>query len=180
VPEPTPEPGLETTPIEVPVPDVSETIAAQPSTVDTENLDEATTPQQTAPTNLIASVVSASRVPPKEANDLDPTVEVARPLVPSEINFVADPALSSCLPTPDILAWGGMVSLRIATDEQGNLLADPIVRQSSQDSAYDQLAICTVKEKMRFAPATAIDPATNQRSPIPNDELVLNLIIQRN
>jgi TonB family protein len=176
-PEPQPSPGLETTPIDAPVPDVSGTIAAAPSTVDTENL-EAANSQATAPTGVTLSLANTSRVPPRGDTPVE-TLELARP-IDSSTSFLPDPLTSACQVTPDVLNRAGTpIALQITTDEQGKVL-NVSVNQSSNSPEYDQLAACLVKEQWRFEAATVENVEGTGRQPIASDELLITITINRN
>jgi TonB family protein len=177
-PEPQPtEPGLQTTPIDEAIPDVSERIAAAPSTVDTDDLDTVNN-QATAPTGVTLSLTGTSRVAPGGGAPVE-TLEIARPIA-SSMTFLPDPSTSACQVTPDILNRAGTpIALQIATDEQGNVL-NASVNQSSGSPEYDQLAVCLVQEQWRFEPATALNAGETERQPIASDELQITITINRN
>jgi hypothetical protein len=174
--EPT-DPGLQTTPIDAPVPDVSETIAAAPSTVDSDNLDSVNN-QATAPTGVTLSLTGTSRITPLAGAPVE-TLEMARP-IESSTTFLPDPSSSACQVTPDILNRARTpIALRITTNDRGGV-ENVLVSQSSGSPEYDQLAACLVKEQWRFEPATAMDAGGTQRLPIYSDELQIILTISPN
>lgn len=185
LPQPTPtqpeispsDPGLQTTRITTPVPDVSESIAAAPSTVDSDNLDSANS-EAVAPVGVTLSLSSVSQVAPPEVESAD-TLEVARPTL-NRTSFLPDPSVSPCQVTPAVLNRAGTpIALQVATDEQGKAI-EVSVYQSSGSPDYDQLAVCLVKEQWRFEPATVLNPGETQRQAIANDELLITIVIDRN
>jgi TonB family protein len=179
---PAPEPGLQTTRIDTPVPDVSGTVAAAPSSADTENLDQAPA-EAPAPAGVRISLNSASQAPIAATDDRPDenleTLEIAQPLSDSA-TIVPDPASSTCQITPGALNQAGTaIALRVRTDQQGQAV-DVSVEQSSGNSEYDQLAACLVKTQWSFEPATLLNQQTQQREPIGNDRLLLNVTLTPN
>jgi len=181
-PDPQPEispsdPGLQTTTIDTPIPDVSESIAADPSTVDSDsdNLNSANSEAE-VPVGVTLSLSSSSRVAPG-ANAPDETLEIARPLN-SSTSFLPNPSVSACQITPDVLnRTGTPIALKMTTDEQGGVM-NVEVYQSSGSLDYDQLAVCLVKE-WNFAPATVLNASETQRQAIASDELLITITIDR-
>ena len=181
-PDPSPQPetspsnsGLQTTSIDIPVPDVSEAIAAAPSTVDADNLSSANS--EAAPVGVTLNLANSSRVAPRGDEPVE-TLEVAR-ANNSSTNFLPDPSASACQVTPDVLNRAGTpIALQVTTDEQGQVL-DVSVHQSSGSLDYDQLAVCLVKEQWQFEPATVLNAGETQRQSIASDELLITLTINR-
>ncbi len=166
------DPGLQTTAINIPVPDVSEAIAAAPSTVDSDHLNSANS--EAAPVGVTLSLSSSSQVDP----DGDKTLELARP-IENSTTFLPDPSASACQITPDVLnRVGTPIALQIATDELGEV-KNVKVYQSSGSLDYDQLAACLVKKQWRFEPATAMNASGTQREAIASDELLITITINR-
>ena len=170
------DPGLQTTAINIPVPDVSEAIAAPPSTVDADDLSSANS--EAAPVGVTLNLANSSRVAPRGDEPVE-TLEVAR-ANNSSTNFLPDPSVSACQVTPDVLNRAGTpIALQVTTDEQGQVL-DVSVHQSSGSLDYDQLAVCLVKEQWQFEPATVLNAGETQRQAIASDELLITLTINRN
>jgi len=182
-PDPSPQPetspsnsGLQTTSINIPVPDVSEAIATAPSTVDSDDLSSANS--EAAPVGVTLNLANSSRVAPRGDEPVE-TLEVAR-ANNSSTNFLPDPSASACQVTPDVLNRAGTpIALQVTTDEQGQVL-DVSVHQSSGSLDYDQLAVCLVKEQWQFEPATVLNAGETQRQAIASDELLITLTINRN
>lgn len=169
------DPALQTTAINIPVPDVSEAIAAAPSTVDADNLGSANS--EAAPIGVTLNLANSSRVAPRGDEPVE-TLEVAR-ATNSSTNFLPDPSASACQVTPDVLNRAGTpIALQVTTDEQGKVL-DVSVHQSSGSLDYDQLAVCLVKEQWQFEPATVLNAGETQRQAIASDELLITLTINR-
>jgi hypothetical protein len=184
-PSPTPdEPGLQTTPIDTPVPDVSQTIAAAPSNAETGNLDPTAANPAAAPTGVLVSLAAYSEAPLAATGgdntpEIQDTLEIARPTTNS-MAFIPDPATSACQVTPSILNQiGTPIELIVTTDERGGVL-NVSVYKSSGNSEYDQLAACLVQTQWQFSPATVLDSTGTQRQPIASDALLLNLTLDRN
>jgi len=158
------------------VPDVSEAIAAAPSTVDSDDLSSANS--EAAPVGVTLNLANSSRVAPRGDEPVE-TLEVAR-ANNSSTNFLPDPSASACQVTPDVLNRAGTpIALQVTTDEQGQVL-DVSVHQSSGSLDYDQLAVCLVKEQWQFEPATVLNAGETQRQAIASDELLITLTINRN
>lgn len=169
-------PGLQTTTIDTPVPDVSESIAVAPSTVDSNNLNSANS-EAAAPVGVTLSLSSSSQVAP-DGNELVETLEVARPSNNSS-TFLPDPSASACQVTPDVLnRVGTPITLKITTDNKEGKPMDVGVYQSSGSPDYDQLAACLVRE-WHFEPATALNADETQRLAIASDKLLITIIINR-
>ncbi|NJR40283.1 MAG: energy transducer TonB [Leptolyngbyaceae cyanobacterium CSU_1_4] len=180
LPEPQPEnlprePELQTTIIDTPVPDVSESIAAAPSTVDSDQLNA--TNGDVDPVSVTLSLSGSSRVAPR-GNEPVETLELARPLS-NRTTFLPDPAASACQVTPAVLNQiGTPVGLQITTNEQGEVM-NVSIHQSSGSPDYDQLAACLVQEQWQFEPATVLNAAETQRQPIASDELLIIMTLDR-
>jgi TonB family protein len=171
------EPGLQTTPIDTPVPDVSGSIAAAPSTVNSDQLNSANS-EAAAPVGVTLSLSGSSRVAPRGDEPVE-TLEVARP-TNNSTSFLPDPSASACQVTPDVLNHAGTpIALQVTTDEQGKVM-DVRTEKGSGSTDYDQLAACLVKEQWRFEPATVLNADRSRRQAIASDELLITLIINRN
>lgn len=192
-PQPTPvqpevlpsDPGLQTTRITTPVPDVSESIAAAPSTVDPDNLNSVNS-ETVAPVEVTLTLSSARRFTPPdtpteggaEGGSAD-TLEIARPTLNST-SFLPDPSVSACQVTPDVLNRAGTpIALQVTTDEQGKV-TDVSVYQPSGSLDYDQLAVCLVKGQWLFEPATVMNEDKTRREAIASNELLITIVIDRN
>ena len=160
---PTP-PQVVALPIDVPVPDVSETLPVPSPSV--AQLEQVETPQQAVPVMLTASVTPAEPAP--DANALPDAI--ARPLQDSE-TFAADPRSSPCLITPEVIPYlGETVAVQVTTNEAGQA-TDASVRQPSSSPVYDDLAVCMVKQWQ-------FEPAISQGNPVPSNALVVAVRIQ--
>ena len=157
------------------MPDVSEAIAAAPSTVDSDNLNSANS--EAAPVGVTLSLSSSSHVNPDGDTSVK-TLEIARPIDHST-TFLPDPSASACQITPDVLNRVGVpIALQIATDAQGKVINVKIY-QSSGSLDYDQLAACLVTQQWRFEPAIALNASGTQRQAIASDELLITITINR-
>ena len=170
------DPGLQTTTIDTPIPNVSESIAAVPSTVDSDNLNSANS-ELAAPVGVTLSLSSSSRVAPAGDEPVE-TLELARP-VNNTSTFLPDPSASACQVTPEVLNHvGTAIALQITTKAEQDQPLDVRIYQSSGSLDYDQLATCLVKE-WRFESATALNTGDTERQAIASDELLITLIINR-
>lgn len=170
------DPGLQTTTIDTPIPNVSESIAAVPSTVDSDNLNSANS-EPADPVGVTLSLSSSSRVAPAGDEPVE-TLELARP-VNNTSTFLPDPSTSACQVTPEVLNHvGTAIALQITTKAEQDKPLDVRIYQSSGSLDYDQLATCLVKE-WRFESATALNTGGTERQAIASDELLITLIINR-
>ncbi|MBW4515937.1 MAG: hypothetical protein KME11_12020 [Timaviella obliquedivisa GSE-PSE-MK23-08B] len=170
------EPDLQTTAIDTPVPDVSESIAVAPSTVDSDNLNSANS--EAAPLGVTLTLFSSSRGAPG-AGTADETLELARP-VNNSSTFLPDPSASACQVTPEVLnRVGTPIALTITTENQPDKPIDVKVYQSSGSFDYDELAACLVREQWVFEPATILNAEGTQRQTIRSDELLMTITINR-
>lgn len=163
-PSPSPSPLIAAQPIDVPVPDVSETLPLPPEV----SSESATvTNRIMIPSHLTASLTTDSPSPdskPELDEAAHPETEVQR--------FSSNPAASPCLVTSEAVKFlGKTVAMQVATDETGQVL-QTVTQESSQSPAYDALATCLVRN-WRFEPAIA------QGEPIANDGLVVRITIDR-
>lgn len=161
LPSEVPSPLIATLPIDVPVPDVSETLP-----IPTESASVVTN-QVTIPSHLVASITSS---PAPEGNEaaLDAAAEPK-----TEVQtFSSNPANSPCLVTPEAVRFlGKTVAMQVVTDKTGQVIQTR-TQESSQNPAYDALATCLVKN-WEFEPAIA------RGEPVENDGLVVRITIDR-
>lgn len=161
----TPTPLLSTQRIDVPIPDVSGRLPA--SEDPGSDLATTVTEQISIPSQLTASLTATS-LPPERDQVLD---EVAEPTTDVQ-TFSSNPASSPCQVTPEAVQFlGKTVAMQVITNEKGEVV-HTITHKSSQSMAYDELAICLVKN-WTFAPAIA------RGQPVANDGLVVHITIDR-
>ncbi len=161
----TPTPLLSTQPIDVPIPDVSGRLPA--SEDPGSDLAANVTEQITIPSHLTASLTATS-LPPNRGQVLD---EAAQPTT-EEQTFSSNPAISPCRVTPEVVQFlGKTVAMQVITNEKGQVV-HTITQESSHSMAYDELAVCLVKN-WSFAPAIA------RGQPVANDGLVVHITIDR-
>jgi TonB family protein len=179
IPQPsTPQPSASpffTIPIDRAIPDVSETLTPAPESVDPSQLAQVETEQEAEPVRLTALLQVAS-VPAEELENPPDTIAQPKDTVDgiSRYSFVADPTTSACLPNaeavPSIEAETA-VAVQVVTNEQGQV-EEAILRQSSENPAYDDLVICLV-ENWEYQPAIA------QGQPVASNALMVWVTVSR-
>lgn len=151
---------LATQPIDVPVPDVTETLppeALEPPETVTEHI--------TIPNELTASLTTA---PPETS---DPLLDEAAYPKQEVQTFAANSAGSPCLMSPEAVPFlGKTVAMEVMTDESGQVI-ETVTQESSQSTAYDELATCLVKN-------WDFEPAIAQGEPIATDGLIVWITIE--
>ncbi|NJO80169.1 MAG: hypothetical protein HC827_17745 [Cyanobacteria bacterium RM1_2_2] len=157
---PNPSPLIATEAIDVPVPDVTDTLpleaVEQPETV---------TAQVPIPSELTASLTTA----PLETSD-PPLDEAAYPKQEVQ-TFAANSVGSPCVMSPEAVPFlGETVAMEVMTDEAGQVV-ETVTQESSQSTAYDALAVCLVKN-------WDFEPAIAQGEPIATDGLVVWITIE--
>ncbi|HEY9657895.1 MAG TPA: energy transducer TonB, partial [Allocoleopsis sp.] len=163
---PTP-PGFITSQIDVPIPDVSETLTLPDATVDPNSLAQTGINQTATPLQLMANLTIDRFV---DAAEQPETIATLVDDITSQ--EISDPKTSACLSAlqPAILpALGTAVVLQVGTDATGQV-TQTTVQQSSQNAAYDALAQCAV-EHWRF------NPATDQGVPVTSNALQVRVTI---
>lgn len=183
-------PQIETEQIEVPIPDISnmpstattsddaigdtfdqvlendsESISEErPEPVSEEPVPE--TANQAVPALLTASLTTDAA--PSEPTSEPLPDETAQPK--TEVKRIS--RRSPCRVTPEVVKFlGKTVALQVATDETGQVV-DTVTQESSDNLAYDRLAVCLV-ENWEFKPAIA------QGQAVANDGLVVRITIER-
>lgn len=160
IPLPQPSPLIATQPIDVPVPDVMETLPPEAEK------DMGTVTEQIAvPSELTASLTTAL----PEASD-PPLDEAAYPKQEVQ-TFAANSTSSPCMMSPEAVPFlGKTVAMQVMTDESGQVV-DTVTQESSQSTAYDELATCLVKN-------WDFEPAIAQGQPVATDGLVVRITIE--
>jgi hypothetical protein len=160
IPLPSPSPLIATQLIDVPVPDVSETLVAE-----ADQNTATVTAEITVPSELTASLTTTTTETSDSSLD-----EVAVPKQEVQ-TFAANSTNSPCTVSPEAVPFlGKTVEMQVMTDESGQVV-DTVTQESSQSIAYDELATCLVKN-WEFEPAIA------QGQPISTDGLVVRITIE--
>jgi TonB family protein len=92
----------------------------------------------------------------------------------SRHTFKADPQISPCIPdavAAQAIGTGTTAAIQVVTDAQGQV-TEAVLRQSSQNPAYDDLALCLVKN-------WGYEPAIAQAQPVPSQALMVLVRIDR-
>lgn len=178
VPSPAPSPSapaIATIPIDQAVPDVSGRLETGSSP--TAGLPTIATNSTPTPVNLVANLRAAPL--PAGAAAAATAESSPEPIAqPSDAvngtssrTFVSDPTTSACVLQPGAVPFlGQTVRLRIATNAQGQV-TETQVQRSSQNPAYDDLAVCLVK-------SWGFNPATKQGQPI-DSALQIEITVNR-
>jgi TonB family protein len=153
-------------PIDTPVPDVSGTLAIPSTAANPADLAQVEASRLAVPA-LLTAQITATPLPAEQPETMPDTI--ARPKDESQ-TFSADPTTSLCRITPEAARYlGSTVAVQVVTNETGQV-TEAIVRQSSQNSAYDELATCMVKQWQ-------FEPATKQGQPVQSDALIVAIRI---
>lgn len=166
---PTP-PGFSTIPIDIPVPDVSATLPLPGANVDPSTLSQTGVNQTATPVRLLASL-TFDRIPADEAGD-DPE-QLAAPIDDIATQEIADPRTSPCFSAiqPEALrSLGTSVGFQVSTDPTG-AITQTLLRESSQNAAYDALAQCLVQQWQ-------FNPATTAGEPVASNALLVRITIE--
>lgn len=166
--EPSPTaPNFPTIPIDVPIPDLSEQLPTE--SVDPSSLARTGIDPEATPLMLVASL-TVEPIP-----DLLATTEsIATPRDGVTRQEVADSVSAPCVGavTPDaVRALGTTVAVQATTDANGQVV-QTLVRESSQNPAYDQLIQC-VAQHWNLQPATIAGVAS------PSQALLMRIVIER-
>jgi TonB family protein len=108
---------------------------------------------EVTPANWTANLLNVGTIPASE----DPTDIPEQPAIPNgdSLTVTADPLTSSCDAEPEAYQFFGQpVELQVAIDETGQIFDKVQIRQSSGNSAYDDLAACLIRE-WEFTPAVS-------------------------
>lgn len=160
LPLPAPSPLIVTQQIDVPVPDVTETLSTE-----ADQPAEAITEEIVVPSELTASLTATL----PEAND-SPLDEAAYPKQEVQ-TFAANSGSSPCVMSPEAVPFlGKTVAMEVMTDASGQVV-DTVTQESSQNPAYDELATCLVKN-------WDFEPAIAQGQPVATDGLVVRITIE--
>lgn len=162
-PSPSPSPLITAEPIDVPIPDVSGVL---PLPIDPEiaAASARVVEQITVPSQLTASLTTAN---PGVGEGEEPD-ETAYPKTETQ-TFSSNPD-SPCVMQPEAVPFlGKTVAMQVMTDELGQVV-DTVTQESSQSQAYDELAICLVKN-------WGFEPALAKGQPIATDGLVVRITI---
>jgi TonB family protein len=152
--------------IDTPVPDVSGTLAIPSTAANPADLAQVEASRLAVPA-LLTAQITATPMPAEQPETMPDTI--ARPKDESQ-TFSADPTTSLCRITPEAARYlGSTVAVQVVTNETGQV-TEAIVRQSSQNSAYDELATCMVKQWQ-------FEPATKQGQPVQSDALIVAIRI---
>ncbi|HEY9640040.1 MAG TPA: energy transducer TonB, partial [Coleofasciculaceae cyanobacterium] len=169
-------PLVRTFSIDTPLPDVSETLPPSPQTVDPSQLAQVNTSRQAEPVSLTASLQVVAL--PPEAGETPPPDAIAKPKDTvdgvSRHTFKADPKISPCVPdaaAAQSIGTGTTAAIQVITDAQGHV-TETALHQSSLNPAYDDLAICLVKN-------WGYEPAIAQEQPVPSQSLMVLVRIDR-
>jgi TonB family protein len=144
----------------------SEPVSEEPALE--ESISEESVPETTRaaiPAQLTASLTTDAA--PLETSESLPD-QTAQPK--TEVKRIS--RRSPCRVTPEVVKFlGKTVALQVATDETGQVV-DTVTQESSENLAYDRLAVCLV-ENWEFKPAIA------QGQAVANDGLVVRITIDR-
>jgi TonB family protein len=166
LPTPTASPLITTQRIDVPIPDVTETLPLPAEAP--EDLSAVGTNQVTIPSHLTASLTTDSLPAEDNQPELD---ETAQPKTEVQ-TFSSNPSMSPCLVTPEAVQFlGKTVAMQVVTDETGKVV-DTVTQESSESREYDELATCLVKN-------WSFEPAIARGEPVANDGLVVRITIDR-
>lgn len=163
--------GFSTVPIDIPVPDVSETLPLPADDPNPSELAQTEIDPTAAPIALTASL-SLDRIPtstPEESLE-----QLAAPVAGTTLPVIADPRISPCAQEiqPGVLsALGTPVTLQVSTDVQGQVIQTTPL-EPSQNQAYDALAQCLV-QNWEFSPATL------GGEPVPSDALLVRIVLEQ-
>lgn len=174
-----PVPPLPTNP--TPAPTQPERLPDVPTTYDTsQGLNTASNPPlgsipvqpEVAPSEVVASVSATPTPITDTSRDILDTY--ATPRQTQEMFLLSD-AQSACS-LADPAAWqmmGQPVSAQIIVDTSGQAEVIPGTQQGTGNADYDQFAICLLEQHWQF------EPATMDGQPVPSDNLVVEVTLNR-
>lgn len=179
--DPVPPLPMQTNPTPAPAPTQPERLPDVPTTYDTsQGLNTASKPPlgsipvqpEVAPSEVVASVSATPTPITNTSRDILDTYATPRQ---AQETFLLSDAQSACS-LGDPAAWqmmGRPVSAQIIVDTSGQAEVIPGTQQGTGNADYDQFAICLVEQYWQF------EPATMDGQPVPSDNLVVEVILNR-
>lgn len=168
---PTETPRFATIPIEVPTPDVSETLPVLPSPASPSPLAQVEVNRENAPVSLTVSL-AFERIPVAEAGDNPDQLAAPEGGVASQEISTLDEFACAGVLKPEILqSLGVKVALQISTDISGQV-TQTAAQVPSRNVAYNELARCLVQH-------WGFVPAEEAGEPVPSNALRVWVTIDR-